>query len=75
MIWSSALVPPLQLPYCQQDPMAHVGPADLGHTSPCHVLPLTSEGTLWLDTDTLEGHGDAGKLASEVSEYTISFPS
>lgn len=75
MICSSALVLPLQLPCCQRDPEAHVGPAGLGHTSPCPVCLLTSEGTVWLDTDTLEGHGDPGKLASEVSEYTISLPS
>jgi hypothetical protein len=79
MICSSALVPPpppLQLPCCQRDPTAHVGPAGLGHTSPPRPVGLlTVEGTVWLDTETLEGHGDPGKLASEVSGHTISLPS
>lgn len=46
MICSSALVPPLRLLCCQRDPVAHMGPGDLGHTSLCPVLSLTSEGTV-----------------------------
>lgn len=51
-----------------------MGSADLGHVSHAPYPLLTDEGTAWLDSDTLEGHGDPGELPSEVSGHTSSFP-